>query len=54
MLTETVKVEDLSLIDLETLIISIRSKSVSEDVKTKTKCEHCEKETEMSIDLTKK
>ena len=52
-LTETVKVENLSLIDLETLIISIRSKSVSEDVKTKTKCEHCEKETNISIDLTK-
>jgi len=52
-LTESVKIENLSLLDLETLIISIRSKSVGETVNFKATCEHCEKSMDLNLDLTK-
>jgi hypothetical protein len=52
LITDSVKIEDVSLLDLETLIISIRSKSVGESVKFKATCESCKKDTDLNLDLT--
>lgn len=48
-----IKVQDLSVLDLETLLIAIRSKSVGENIDLQAKCDECENKLSLSIDITK-
>ena len=50
---DKIKIRDLSLVDLEKLIVTIRSKSVGEEVKTNLKCPHCDELNQVVIDLEK-
>ena len=50
---DSVKVEELSVLDLETLLIAIRSKSVGESVELQAKCEACEHKLNLNVDITK-
>lgn len=53
LLEDDVKVEELSVLDLETLLISIRSKSVGENVDVRVACKQCEHKMDISADVTK-
>jgi len=46
-----IDIESLPMTDLEKLMITIRSKSVGEAAKVGLVCPHCEKKTDMSVDL---
>ena len=48
---DDIKVTDLPLFDLEKLLIATRSKSVGEEVKTSFRCPHCQKFTEVNINI---
>ena len=52
-LDDSVKIEDLSILDLELLMISIRSKSVGESVDVKVSCEECDHKLDIKVDVTK-
>ena len=53
LLEDDIKVEELSVLDLETLLISIRSKSVGEKVDVRVSCKQCEHKMDVSTDITK-
>jgi len=50
---DKIDIKELSLVDLEKLIVSIRARSVGEEVKTNLKCPHCEESTQVAINLEK-
>lgn len=52
-LDDSVKIEELSVLDLELLMISIRSKSVGETVDVRVTCEECNHTLDIKADITK-
>ena len=48
---DDIDITDLPLFDLEKLLIATRSKSVGEEVKTNFRCPHCQKFTEVNVNV---
>src|SRR5210317_1931752 len=49
---DDVNVDKLAMFDLEYLFLMLRSKSVGENVELKAKCEHCEEQNEVSLNIS--